>query len=113
VASRSGGASGKAAQGDEMAWADASGGGGAVLDDGWRGEHPGRVVHVGAGARVRAGAGNIGKKEKGKEKGKRKGEKEKREKRKKRGAGGIRGDGREHATASAVRDACETRRTER
>jgi len=41
-ASRSGGASGEAAQGDGTAWAETrSGGGGAVLDDGQRGEHPG------------------------------------------------------------------------
>jgi len=57
-----------------------------------------------------------GRKEKGKRKGqKEKGEKEKKGKRRKRkgDAGGIRGDGREHAMALAERDARGMRRTER
>jgi hypothetical protein len=67
-------------------------------------------------------AGNTGrrkekKEERRREKEKEKKKKEKREKvkrRKRKGdAGGIHGDGREHATTSAERDARGTRRTER
>jgi len=75
-----------------------SGEGGAVLDDGRRGEHPGRVVHVGAGARVRAGAGNIGKKER-KRKERRKGKRGKKEEKEK----GHRRDSRRRSTSRGGR----------
>ena len=72
-------------------------------------------------ARVCAWAGNTGRRKekkeerrREKEKDKKKGEKEKKGKRRKRkgDAGGIRGDGREHAMALAERDARGTRRRE-